>query len=72
MFGPSGAGKTTLLRLIAGLARPESGRIRLDGETLFDSPRRIDRRLRDRRIGMIFQDDRLFPHLSVAATSGSA
>ncbi len=66
VFGPSGAGKTTLLRLIAGLARPDSGRIRLDGETLFDSSRRIDRRLRDRRIGMIFQDDRLFPHLSVA------
>ncbi len=66
VFGPSGAGKTTLLRLIAGLARPDSGHVRLDGETLFDSSRRIDRRLRDRRIGMIFQDDRLFPHLSVA------
>jgi molybdate transport system ATP-binding protein len=66
VFGPSGAGKTTLLRLIAGLSRPDSGHIRLDGEPLFDSSRRIDRRLRDRRIGMIFQDDRLFPHLSVA------
>jgi molybdate transport system ATP-binding protein len=66
VFGPSGAGKTTLLRLIAGLTRPDSGHIRLDGEPLFDSSRRIDRRLRDRRIGMIFQDDRLFPHLSVA------
>jgi molybdate transport system ATP-binding protein len=66
VFGPSGAGKTTLLRLIAGLARPGSGHIRLDGEALFDSSRRIDRRLRDRRVGMIFQDDRLFPHLSVA------
>jgi molybdate transport system ATP-binding protein len=66
VFGRSGAGKTTLLRLIAGLARPDSGHIQLDGETLFDSSRRIDRRLRDRRIGMIFQDDRLFPHLSVA------
>jgi molybdate transport system ATP-binding protein len=67
VFGPSGAGKTTLLRLIAGLARPDSGRIRLGEETLLDSARGIDRRLRDRRIGMIFQDDRLFPHLSVAA-----
>jgi molybdate transport system ATP-binding protein len=67
VFGPSGAGKTTLLRLIAGLARPDSGRILLGNEALFDSSRGIDRRLRERRIGMIFQDDRLFPHLSVAA-----
>ena len=67
LFGRSGAGKTTLLRLIAGLDRPESGRIQLGPETLFDSARRIDRRLRDRRVGMIFQDDRLFPHRSVAA-----
>ncbi len=67
LFGRSGTGKTTLLRLIAGLARPESGRIQLGPETLFDSARRIDRRLRDRRVGMIFQDDRLFPHRSVAA-----
>jgi molybdate transport system ATP-binding protein len=67
VFGPSGAGKTTLLRLIAGLTRPDSGRIDLGDETLFDSARGIDRRLRDRRIGMIFQDDRLFPHLNVAA-----
>jgi molybdate transport system ATP-binding protein len=67
VFGPSGAGKTTLLRLIAGLSRPDSGRIRLGDVTLFDSSRGIDCRLRDRRIGMIFQDDRLFPHLSVAA-----
>jgi molybdate transport system ATP-binding protein len=67
VFGPSGAGKTTLLRLIAGLERPDSGRMRLGDETLLDSSHGIHRRLRDRRIGMIFQDDRLFPHLSVAA-----
>ncbi len=66
VFGPSGAGKTTLLRLIAGLLRPQSGHVRLDGQTLLDSAGRVDLRLRDRRIGMIFQDDRLFPHLSVA------
>ncbi|MHB1561173.1 MAG: molybdenum ABC transporter ATP-binding protein [Isosphaeraceae bacterium] len=66
VFGPSGAGKTTLLRLIAGLARPDSGHVRLDGESLFDASNRIHRPLRRRRIGMIFQDDRLFPHLSVA------
>lgn len=67
IFGPSGAGKTSLLRLIAGLTRPDCGRIRLGDEVLFDSARRIDRRLRERRLGMIFQDDRLFPHLSVAS-----
>jgi molybdate transport system ATP-binding protein len=67
VFGPSGAGKTTLLRLIAGLTRPDSGRIQLAGEVLFDASQGIDRPLRDRRIGMIFQDDRLFPHLDVAA-----
>jgi molybdate transport system ATP-binding protein len=67
VFGPSGAGKTTLLRLIAGLATPEEGHVQLDGKTFFDSARRIDEPLRARRIGMIFQDDWLFPHLNVAA-----
>ena len=67
VFGPSGAGKTTLLRLIAGLTHPDSGHVRLGDDILFDASRRIDRRLRDRRIGMIFQDDRLFPHRSIAA-----
>lgn len=64
VFGPSGAGKTSLLRLIAGLDRPDSGHVRLDGRPLFDADRRIDRPLRDRRVGMIFQDDLLFPHLA--------
>ena len=67
LFGPSGAGKTTLLRLISGLTRPDAGRVCLGGKTLFDSATHIDEPLRNRRIGMIFQDDRLFPHLSVAA-----
>lgn len=65
VFGASGAGKTTVLRLIAGLARPDSGSVRLDGAVLFDSAKRIDQPLRRRRLGMIFQDDCLFPHLSV-------
>src|SRR4029077_20020033 len=63
----SGAGKTTLLRLIAGLDAPDGGRIRLGDAVLFDSGAKINQRLRDRRVGMIFQDDLLFPHLSVAA-----
>jgi molybdate transport system ATP-binding protein len=67
LFGASGAGKTSLLRLISGLSRPETGRVWLDGKTLFDSATHIDVPLRNRQIGMIFQDDRLFPHLSVAA-----
>jgi molybdate transport system ATP-binding protein len=66
LFGPSGAGKSSILRLIAGLERPESGRVRLGGDVLFDSAARIDVPLRRRRIGLIFQDDLLFPHLSVA------
>lgn len=67
VFGPSGAGKTTLLRLIAGLDRPDAGHVRLAGEPLADVARRLHRPLRHRRIGMIFQDDLLFPHLDVAA-----
>ncbi len=67
VFGASGAGKTTLLRLIAGLATPDSGHVRLDGTDLFDSARGINQPLRRRRLGMIFQDDCLFPHLNVAA-----
>jgi molybdate transport system ATP-binding protein len=67
VFGPSGSGKTTLLRLIAGLERPDRGRIQLGDVVLYDQESRTNRPLRQRRIGMIFQDDLLFPHLSVAA-----
>ncbi|MDR3622521.1 MAG: molybdenum ABC transporter ATP-binding protein [Paludisphaera borealis] len=70
VFGPSGSGKSTLLRLIAGLTRPDAGRIALGGDVLFDSSRGVDVRLRHRRIGMIFQDDLLFPHLRVGANIG--
>ncbi|WP_406697214.1 ATP-binding cassette domain-containing protein [Singulisphaera sp. Ch08] len=67
IFGTSGAGKTTLLRLIAGLERPDRGRIQLGDTVLYDHEAGVDLRLRERRIGMIFQDDLLFPHLDVAA-----
>jgi molybdate transport system ATP-binding protein len=55
------------LRLIAGLAIPDAGHVRLDGEVLFDAARKIHRPLRSRRLSMIFQDDWLFPHLDVKA-----
>lgn len=65
LFGTSGAGKSTVLRLIAGLERPTRGRVRLGEDLLFDSSAGIERPLRGRRVGLIFQDDLLFPHLDV-------
>jgi molybdate transport system ATP-binding protein len=67
LFGASGAGKTTLVNLIAGLIAPDQGHIRLDDTVLFDSSARIDVPAHRRRIGYVFQEGRLFPHLSVAA-----
>jgi molybdate transport system ATP-binding protein len=67
LFGASGAGKTTLVNMIAGLIVPDRGRIRLDDDVLFDSAARIDVPAHRRRIGYVFQEGRLFPHLSVAA-----
>jgi molybdate transport system ATP-binding protein len=65
LVGPSGAGKTTALRAVAGLVRPARGRIELDGTTLFDAERGIDRPPEQRRVGLVFQEYALFPHLSV-------
>jgi molybdate transport system ATP-binding protein len=65
LFGPSGAGKSTILRLIAGLVRPDEGRIVLAGRTVFDSAAGINLAARDRRVGLVFQDGLLFPHMSV-------
>lgn len=67
LFAPSGAGKTTLLNLVAGLARPDAGRIAIAGETLFDPAAGVDLPPERRRIGYVFQDRRLFPHLTVRA-----
>ncbi len=67
LFGPSGAGKTTLLECVAGLAKPESGEIRLGERVLFASGRDINVPTRQRNIGYVFQDLALFPHLSVEA-----
>jgi molybdate transport system ATP-binding protein len=66
LFGPSGSGKTSVVAMIAGLSKPDRGRIAVDGETLFDSATGIDVPAHRRRIGYVFQDGRLFPHLSVA------
>jgi molybdate transport system ATP-binding protein len=67
LFGPSGAGKTTIANLIAGLIAPDRGRIALDGTVLFDAAGRIDVPPQRRRIGYVFQEGRLFPHLTVRA-----
>lgn len=67
LFGASGAGKTTILAAIAGLARPDSGRISIDDEAFFDSDAGVDVAPEARGLGFVFQDLRLFPHLSVEA-----
>ena len=74
LVGPSGSGKTSVLRTIAGLLAPASGRIACNGETWFDAGRRIDLTPQARRVGLVFQDYALFPHLSaldnIAIASG--
>src|SRR5271166_4705264 len=66
ILGPSGGGKTTLLNCIAGLARPDAGRIVLGARVLFDSDERIDMPVAERRFGYVFQNLALFPHLTIA------
>ena len=66
LFGPSGAGKTSIVNAIAGTFRPQRGRIVVNGRTIFDSTARISLSPRVRRAGYVFQDARLFPHMSVA------
>ena len=65
IFGPSGAGKSLTLLAIAGLLRPDSGRIAFDGQALFDHAAGIDRPARSRGFGYLFQDYALFPRLNV-------
>jgi len=65
LFGPSGAGKTMTLKAIAGLVRPDAGRIAFDGEAMFDAGAGVDLAARSRRLGYLFQEYALFPHLTV-------
>ncbi len=65
LFGPSGAGKSSLLNFVAGLETPDSGVIRLGSRTLFDSSSNTNVAVHQRRIGYVFQDSLLFPHLTV-------
>ena len=65
LFGASGAGKTSLINMIAGLVKPDRGTIALDGETLDDTAAGVHVPPYRRRIGYVFQDARLFPHLDV-------
>jgi len=70
LFGPSGAGKTLTLQCLAGLVRPDAGRIVVDGQVLFDSVAGIDVRPQRRRVGYVFQGYALFPHLTVRGNVG--
>lgn len=65
LFGRSGAGKTTVINAVAGLLRPDRGRIAVDGTVLFDSALGVNLPVHRRRVGYVFQDARLFPHLNV-------
>jgi molybdate transport system ATP-binding protein len=72
LYGPSGAGKTQTLKMIAGVARPDSGRIAVAGRTLFDSAAGVRLSPQERRLACVFQDYALFPHLSVRQNIGFA
>ena len=66
VIGPSGCGKTTTLNVIAGLVAPDEGRIALDERPLWDSAARVDVPTEQRKIGYVFQDFALFPHMTAA------
>lgn len=65
IFGPSGAGKSTLLDCVAGLLKPQAGKITTGSDTLFDASAKVDARPEHRRVGYVFQSLALFPHLTV-------
>ena len=65
IYGPSGAGKSLTLKAIAGLLTPERGHIRINGQTFFDHSASLNLAPQARRVGYLFQDYALFPHLNV-------
>lgn len=65
LFGRSGAGKTSIINAVAGILQPDEGIISLNGETLFDSANHVNLPVHQRRMGYVFQEARLFPHLTV-------
>lgn len=65
LTGPSGAGKSSVVNLISGLVAPDTGSISVNGRRVFDSQKKINIRPENRRFGYVFQDGRLFPHMSV-------
>ena len=65
LVGPSGAGKTTVLRVVSGLLKPDEGLVSLDDAVLLDTTRRVDVPPERRRVGYLFQEYALFPHLDV-------
>ncbi len=72
LFGPSGSGKTLTLTALAGLMRPDAGFIEINGRVLFDSNKNIDLPARQRKLGYVFQDYALFPHLNIRDNIGFA
>jgi molybdate transport system ATP-binding protein len=70
LFGPSGAGKSLTLQAIAGLLRPDEGKITLHGNALFDSKLNVDLKPQARKVAYLFQDYALFPHLNVRQNIG--
>ncbi len=70
IFGPSGSGKTTVLQCLAGLLQPDAGAITVGEEPLFDSARKINLSPQERRVGYVFQDLALFPHMTAAENIG--
>ena len=65
LFGKSGAGKTSIIQMIAGLSPPDNGRISIDGDAVYDSATGLNVPPHKREVGYVFQDARLFPHMSV-------
>lgn len=70
LFGPSGAGKSLTLKMVAGLVKPDSGWVTLNGRQIFASEQGVDQPIHQRRVGYVFQDYALFPHLSVYENVG--